>query len=628
MARLAPTQQTIKKLFALSGNNCSFPSCSEKIVDSNNHLIGEICHIEAAEPGGQRYNPTSTDDYRRSLENLILLCGNHHKITNDVNKFPVSELKRLKVAHEARNQYNNYKVSNEIVQQSISQYMKQENANSSSGSQINNQANTQNIDTQIGTQHNHFYGPDKGKKSKIEGVRKINKDFKDAIDQTKQPASPPGKWVIDFKSELSERIERTVEIVPTILLKFRKDNGRIKADVESHEIVNNITLDECDVEAQELLRSFLLKSDPEKTEVLKKQLMHKSQQQPAIVTCDGFLINGNRRKLCLEQLYKETNQDPRFENMRVVILPESVSELDIRKIENRYQLQDEGKSEYHGLNRALTIRSNELEGYSLEAQLRDDPKYTDKHGKDLEKIVNEFKKNYLHPLECVDRYLRTFGIEGHYNVISESAGDKEGRWQAFIDYSNVYYGTILNKAKLAEFKVKESEIGKIENAIFKVIRKRSLNSKELESSIGKVHDFVRKSPKYIKNAEARKFLLKISEEVPEDLPGEMKSTKDGKNFEDRDIDEQWGNLYKKGILGNLIQAHRIITNQEERDKPLELLEDALKKLRHENLKIENMDTSYYDKAMELTSQISAEADKIHEAIDHRRYNLKKLNKKK
>lgn len=215
-----------------------------------------------------------------------------------------------------------------------------------------------------------------------------------------------------------------------------------------------------------------------------------------------------------------------------------------------------------------------------------------------------------------------------YNTISESAGDREGRWQAFIDYSSFYNTTFENKAKLTEFNIKESEVGKIENAIFKIIRKRSLNSKELESSVGKVHDFVRKVSKYVKNPQSKKFLLKISDDVKEDLPENMKYDKAGKKLEERDIDEHWGNYYKKEILGNLIQAYKIVANQLERDKPLELLEDSLKKLKHENLKIDRMDTSYYERAMELTTQIVAEADTIYKAVDHARYELKKLNKKK
>ncbi|WP_415282467.1 HNH endonuclease [Candidatus Nitrososphaera sp. FF02] len=46
-------------------------------------MFGEICHIEAAESGGPRYNSKQTDEDRRHYDNLILLCRNHHKATDD-----------------------------------------------------------------------------------------------------------------------------------------------------------------------------------------------------------------------------------------------------------------------------------------------------------------------------------------------------------------------------------------------------------------------------------------------------------------------------------------------------------------------------------------------------------------
>ena len=98
--------------------------------------------------------------------------------------------------------------------------------------------------------------------------------------------------------------------------------------------------------------------------------------------------------------------------MRVVVLPEGATELEIQKIENRYQLQGEGKSEYQGLNRAIKIKRNIENKFSLEAQLRDDPNYHDLPLKDFEKIVKRFEKDYLKPLDCVDKYLETFGRKG------------------------------------------------------------------------------------------------------------------------------------------------------------------------------------------------------------------------
>jgi hypothetical protein len=85
----------------LSGNQCAFPDCDIIFFKSGDETNrSNICHIEAAEQGGQRYNPDSTDEYRRSYENLILLCPNHHKETDDVSLYPVKALIDMKREHE------------------------------------------------------------------------------------------------------------------------------------------------------------------------------------------------------------------------------------------------------------------------------------------------------------------------------------------------------------------------------------------------------------------------------------------------------------------------------------------------------------------------------------------------
>jgi len=103
MARLEPTPLTIKRLYALSGNKCAFPDCGVVFVSLENETnVSNICHIEAAEEGGERYNPNSNDEERRSFENLILLCRNHHAVTNDVQTYTVEVLRGMKRTHEAK----------------------------------------------------------------------------------------------------------------------------------------------------------------------------------------------------------------------------------------------------------------------------------------------------------------------------------------------------------------------------------------------------------------------------------------------------------------------------------------------------------------------------------------------
>lgn len=115
MTRKAPKLDTLRALFAKSGNCCAFPGCKNKIINNKNQLIGEICHIEAAEEGGERYNPKQTDEERRHYDNLILLCHEHHVETNDVQEYTVNKLKNMKKVHEAKFINNNFEIDEQVL---------------------------------------------------------------------------------------------------------------------------------------------------------------------------------------------------------------------------------------------------------------------------------------------------------------------------------------------------------------------------------------------------------------------------------------------------------------------------------------------------------------------------------
>ncbi len=105
MTRISPTPKTIQRLYALSGNRCAFPWCKELITSSEkNQLMANVCHIESAEPKWERYNKSQTDEQRRSFENLILLCPNHHIETDNVVTYPVDILLEMKRKHEDKTQ--------------------------------------------------------------------------------------------------------------------------------------------------------------------------------------------------------------------------------------------------------------------------------------------------------------------------------------------------------------------------------------------------------------------------------------------------------------------------------------------------------------------------------------------
>jgi len=100
--RKTPDKDTLRELHLKSGNLCAFPGCTHLMMNKDGEFIGQICHIEAAEEGGQRFNPAMTDDERAAFPNLMLMCYEHHVVTNNVKEFPVQRLQAMKAEHEAK----------------------------------------------------------------------------------------------------------------------------------------------------------------------------------------------------------------------------------------------------------------------------------------------------------------------------------------------------------------------------------------------------------------------------------------------------------------------------------------------------------------------------------------------
>lgn len=126
MSRKAPKYKTIKALLTRSGNECAFPDCKHPIINEKHKLIAQLCHIEAANKGGERFNPKQTDEERRSYENLMFMCYRHHVESNDVAEFTVEKLRKIKLKHESKFSGKSFKIHNEEIikgiQEDINRY--------------------------------------------------------------------------------------------------------------------------------------------------------------------------------------------------------------------------------------------------------------------------------------------------------------------------------------------------------------------------------------------------------------------------------------------------------------------------------------------------------------------------
>ncbi|MDD5464901.1 MAG: hypothetical protein PHP73_00940 [Candidatus Omnitrophica bacterium] len=449
-------------------------------------------------------------------------------------------------------------------------------------------------------------------------VREIIDDFVQEIERRKTKGPKPSKEVINFRNELKTGFERDVWLVPAELLLYRKDNGRIASDVLNYE-KNFGKLDEKTEEGQKIIRKFLEDKDEEKTKELMQSVKHEGQREPAIITCDGFLINGNRRKMVLEKLHGQAHDI----YMKVVILPGkddqggSPSQLEIEQIENRYQLQSDGKAEYYAFDRALSIKRKMALGMSLEDQLKDDPVFAGLDDKKFKKAVRDHYDEYLKPLECIDRYLALLGREELYGTISTGMGDREGRWQAFLDYYNFVYKKLEDAKQRMELGVEDKEVGKIESVAFKIIRLRGI---EGISDMSKVHQVMRKLGHWLKNRDAKKELMALAN-IGFELPKNECCDKDGNEYEMDMIDRLWCNKNRSEIIRRVKKAKFLRDNDNEREITIILLEKALEILNDDSLDPETVPFDSYLNAMKSARDIGARAKEIEAEF----YHLQKKN---
>jgi hypothetical protein len=55
--RKSPSAETLKHLYVLSGNVCAYPDCNHPIFNDEGLYIAQLCHVHAAEKGGQGNTP-------------------------------------------------------------------------------------------------------------------------------------------------------------------------------------------------------------------------------------------------------------------------------------------------------------------------------------------------------------------------------------------------------------------------------------------------------------------------------------------------------------------------------------------------------------------------------------------
>ncbi len=411
----------------------------------------------------------------------------------------------------------------------------------------------------------------------------INKNFEQAINEVKSPTGD--KASIPYRDWMEERKQVEVFKVPIEYCRYRLENGRISIETSSYSVTTK-PLDQDSPEDQEKIAEYL-NDDKKNNEILKTLLRKDGQTAVAVITADGYLINGNRRKLILGQLFNEKKEE-KFKYIKVVILPgsedpESPTIRDIAMLEYRYQVQSDGKSDYSDMAKALTTRNNMLKGLELEQMLRDDPQYSNLPDKAFKNDLKKFERDTIGTLKVVDEYLIQNKIKGNYKMI-------QTRWDSFKELNQRVFSRVEDDGYLDKYDIQEDEIGEFKEAAFNIMKLK--NPKIINKS--RHSDFVRQINTWVKNS--KDDFLKISEvgDVSDDITDPQERETEWEHTKSEEVE----NLVKK--------VHALTNKKIEQEGPINKLQDILRMLDHKYLeedKISRMPIDELDTAIKLTNSI-------------------------
>ncbi|MEJ2855027.1 MULTISPECIES: hypothetical protein [unclassified Saccharothrix] len=139
-------------------------------------------------------------------------------------------------------------------------------------------------------------------------------------------------------------------------VRFSTTNHRTRAEqmqvVHVRDNPDLFTADPLGEEAQEA--QFEILSGQEGFDALKADLKERGQQEPAIITADGILINGNRRSAALRSLYRK-DQHLKARYVQCLVLPQDATVDELVDLEAELQVARDFKQEYSWINEALLI---------------------------------------------------------------------------------------------------------------------------------------------------------------------------------------------------------------------------------------------------------------------------------
>lgn len=159
-----------------------------------------------------------------------------------------------------------------------------------------------------------------------------------------------------------KRIDLKSHRLPLDLTFYNIHNGRFASEYIDLKRKENRDLDSHNPEDSKKIQTLLYELVPKDTLILERDLQKHGQKEPGIITHDGYVINGNRRRSVLEELVSRGLSD--FNYIEVARLPPNTTPQDIWKIEGGIQLSKNLQLDYGAINDLLKFQDGIQAGIS------------------------------------------------------------------------------------------------------------------------------------------------------------------------------------------------------------------------------------------------------------------------
>ncbi|EHP50062.1 ParB/RepB/Spo0J family partition protein [Odoribacter laneus] len=321
-------------------------------------------------------------------------------------------------------------------------------------------------------------------------------------------------------------LHRKILSIDSEFLMFRIENSRTEiqqlAYIRKKALSKDFFNDPESYYVQEAQEEILLEMVRTKGKDLLEDLKTRKQDDPCIITYDGFLVNGNRRTAALKYL------DERY--IDCVVLPEDTTPRDIYALEQQLQISQDFREEYHWINELRNIRRGTEELGFTEKEL----------ASNLRLEIRELRIK-LRILDLIDAFLLWKNLSGAYDYSK-------------LDDAKEVFQQLEKAIKKYNDSVTQSNL---RNAVFTLIEKRP--------SAGRVYNYVMALIKHFDDV-----CLKIKEKQKVDNTVNSKANSSG---ESSLID---------GLIGEDFQGEEMFDNSEHVDETANLLTDTIADVQAEN----------------------------------------------